>query len=80
MKQDKVLIWLLAGACLVVFTALVFFDGYGLVAGVMGMACGTQCYLWARKIKQDGKLPFFIGLFFNVFGLLGYYIYSHLKE
>jgi hypothetical protein len=79
-KTLEVPVLLLAIGCVLVFFAMIFFDGYGLVAGIVGLACGAQCYIWAGKLKQDGRIPFFLGFFFNVFGLLVYYIYYMLRS
>lgn len=80
MKKERIPIWLLTAAYFLVFLATVFFNGYGLIFGIISIVCGVQCYSWAKKLKKDARIGFSIGFLFNLFGLLGYYIYYMLKE
>ena len=56
-----------------------FQKGSSLIGLIIGFACGNKCISWATKIKKSKNWAFFIGFFFGLFGLLGYWIYCRKK-
>lgn len=52
-------------------------DGYIFlpVFGLVSYFCGKRCYWWAKEIKSEENIAFWIGFFFILIGVLFYYLY-----
>lgn len=50
------------------------------LGGILGYFCGKRCYWWAKEIQSKEVLAFWIGFFFTLLGVLGYYIYLRNKR
>ena len=73
--QEKVPMSLIIVALVLAIWGAVSVSGFSLIGALIGFACGSKCYKWAREIGSKGNLAFFIGFFFGLLGLLFYYIY-----
>jgi len=50
------------------------------VFGLISYFCGKRCYWWAKEIKSEENIAFWIGFFFILIGVLFYYIYYKNKK
>ena len=65
-----------------IFIVIVLSEGYDIfefIIAILSLLWARQNYKWAREINRKGYLAYFIGLVFNLFGLLFYCWYYKSK-
>lgn len=81
MEELKVNKWLYILSVLVIIYGVLYQDFFiCLIGGIVGIACGQQCWKWAYQIKGNQYIAYLIGFWLGLIGLLIYYIYYRNKK
>lgn len=67
--------WLKISSYIFVGLTILFVGFVNLIGGIIALACGDKCSVWALKINENLNVAYVIGFLFGLFGLLGYWIY-----